>query len=317
MLNNKEKYRTLCKKDTNIPIFIKDWWLDSVCGEDNWDIIIIEKGGQIFATMPIFTIKKKGFSYISHPKLTQTMGIYFNYPKNQKYYKKLSFEKEMIEKIIKELPKYDYFYQAFNFKYTNLLPFYWNGFTMNINYTYIIENIELEELEKRFETDIRRRRKKAKELGVIIYESEDINKFYELNNKTFKRQNRKIPYEFEFINNLYQNCKKNSAVKMFFAEYNKSVIAVNFLIFDKKVVYYLMGGIDPEKKDLGAMDLIQYESIKFAIETNRVFDFEGSMVESIEKYFRSFGAIQKPYFSVYKTNSKILKIKKSIKEILN
>ena len=81
-------------------------------------------------------------------------------------------------------------------------------------------------------------------------------------------------------------------------------------------VYYLMGGIHPDFKDMGGMDIVQFESIKFALESGRAFDFEGSMIESIEKYFRSFGAIQTPYFSISKTNSKLLKVRKLIKEIL-
>ena len=125
-----------------------------------------------------------------------------------------------------------------------------------------------------------------------------------------------IPYSFGFVKNLFENCKENSAVKMYFAKYQDEVIAVNFLVYDDNTVYYLMGGIDPSKKDLGAMDAIQFESIKFALESGRRFDFEGSMIESIEKYFRSFGAIQTPYFSISKTNSKLLKIRKLIKEIL-
>ena len=74
-----------------------------------------------------------------------------------------------------------------------------------------------------------------------------------------------------------------------------------------------MGGIDPEKRDLGAMDLLQYESIRFALNSKRSYDFEGSMIESIEKYFRSFGSIQKAYFQVTKTQSKILKTLEFIK----
>lgn len=81
-------------------------------------------------------------------------------------------------------------------------------------------------------------------------------------------------------------------------------------------VYYLMGGIHPDFKDMGGMDIVQFESIKYALESGRRFDFEGSMIESIEKYFRSFGSIQTPYFHITKTNSKILKLKKVIKEIL-
>jgi lipid II:glycine glycyltransferase (peptidoglycan interpeptide bridge formation enzyme) len=134
---------------------------------------------------------------------------------------------------------------------------------------------------------------------------------------TFTRQGRDIPYSFELIENLYKICKKNNACKMFFAkDENNEVIAGNFLVYDEHTVYYLMGGIDPDKKDLGGMDIVQHKSIAFALENNLTFDFEGSMVESIEKYFRSFGATQKPYFQISKTNSKLLKFKDSLRNIL-
>jgi len=316
-MTDKQKYREFCKKEKNIPIFSKDWWLDAVCGYDNWEVIVIEKGGNIFAAMPYTNRKKYGQLIISQPILTQTLDIYFNYPKNQKYYKKLSFEKEMIEKILQTLPKFGMFYKSFNFKHTNLLPFYWAGFEIKVNYTYVIENLKIEDLEKNFETDIRRRRRKAYEAGIKVYESEDIEKFYQLNKMTFSRQNRDIPYSFKFIENLYKVCKNNDAVKMFFAKDTEgNIIAGNFLIYDESTVYYLMGGIDPSYKDMGGMDIVQYESIKFALEHNKTFDFEGSMIESIEKYFRSFGAIQKPYYSISKTNSKLIKIKNCVRDLL-
>ncbi|WP_206731651.1 GNAT family N-acetyltransferase [Aliarcobacter trophiarum] len=316
-MTNKEKYREFCQKEKNIPIFSKDWWLDAVCGENNWDVVLFEKGGEIWASLPYQKTKKSIFEIITMPKLTQTMGVYIKYPPKQKYYKKLSWEKEVMESLILNLPKVDYFLQSFDHSITNWLPFYWAGFEQTTRYTYIIENISVDDLEKNFETDIRRRRRrKAYEIGIEIIESEDIETFYKLNSMTFSRQNIDISYSFEFVKNLFEKCKENSAVKMYFAKYQDEVIAVNFLVYDDNTVYYLMGGIDPSKKDLGAMDAIQFESIKFALQSERRFDFEGSMIESIEKYFRSFGAIQTTYFSISKTNSKLLKIRKLIKEIL-
>ena len=312
-MTNKEIYREFCQKEKDIPIFSKDWWLDSVCGIDNWDVATVVKGGHTVASMPYFKTKKSFFNIITLPNLTQTMGVYIKYPKGQKYYKRLSWEKELMTKLIEQLPKVDYFIQNFDHNITNWLPFFWKGFEQTTRYTYIIENITIEELEKNLETDIRRRRRKAYEVGVEIIEGEDIKKFYELNELTFMRQGISIPYTFEFIKKLYDSCKKNNAVKMYFAKYENEIIAANFLIHDEATVYYLMGGIDPNYKDLGAMDIIQLESIKFALENDRKFDFEGSMIESIEKYFRSFGAIQKPYFMITKTDSKILKIRQVLK----
>ena len=40
---------------------------------------------------------------------------------------------------------------------------------------------------------------------------------------------------------------------------------------------------------------------------NKEFDFEGTMVESIERFIRGFGATQKPYFQLSKIRPKLLK----------
>lgn len=316
-MKNKEKYRIFCKNERDISIFSQDWWLDAVCGKDNWEVILVEKGGQIVASMPIYSIKRYIFTYICQPELTQTMGIFFKYPKNQGYYKKLSFEKEIIESIVKQLPNFDTFSQSFNFKQTNLLPFHWAGFDINVGYTYVIEDISIDDLENTVATDIRRRRRrKAIQQGVQIFDGDDIKIFYKLNKMTFERQGMDIPYSYEFIKNLYHSCKAHNAVKIFFAKYEDKIIAANFLIFDENTVYYLMGGIDSEYKSLGAMDLLQFEGIKFALCSGKKFDFEGSMIESIEKYFRSFGAQQKPYYNISKESSKLLKIVKAVRETI-
>ena len=57
-MTNKEKYRKFCEKEKNIPIFSKDWWLDSVCGENAWDVVLFEKGGEIWASLPYQKTKK-------------------------------------------------------------------------------------------------------------------------------------------------------------------------------------------------------------------------------------------------------------------
>jgi len=74
MISNKQIYRDFCKTEPTIPIFSKDWWLDAVCGKDNWDVAVVEKGGQIIASMPYYIVKRRGMRTIAMPKLTQTMG---------------------------------------------------------------------------------------------------------------------------------------------------------------------------------------------------------------------------------------------------
>jgi len=307
---SKKKYKEFCKSEENMPIFSSDWWLDSVCGKDNWDVALYEKGGRIFASMPYYNIKKAWFNFSIMPKLTQTLGIYIKYPEDQKYHKRISWEKKSMSAILSSLPKTDHFSQNFHHKFKNWLPFYWAGYEQTTRYSFIIKppaDGDMSLVEDGLENDIKRRIKKTISNGVEVFEGEDIGLFYKLNKETFARKGMEIPYSLEFVKKLYKNCKENNAVKILFANDGNGVsIAASFLVYDKNTVYYLMGGIDTNNKSLGAMDLVLYESIKFAIQGNRAFDFEGSMVESIEKYFRSFGPTQISYYNISKTNSKSL-----------
>ena len=315
-MTDKQKYLEFSKKES-VPVFSQPWWLDAVCGEDNWNVLLYEKGGHIWASFPYMIQSNYTFRTISMPKLTQIMGPFIKYPKGQKYYKRLSWENEVMNYFIDNLEYIDSFSQSFHHSISNWLPFYWKGFNQTTRYTYVIDkSLDIEELSKNFETDIRRRRKKADTLGVEVVESDDIETFYKINKMTFDRQETKMPYSLEFIKNLYTSCKKNDACKMYFAQYENEIIAVNFLLYDTNTVYYLMGGINPEKRDLGGMDVIQYESIKFALENGKDFDFEGSMIQSIEKYFRSFGAVQKSYMDISKVNSKALRFQTALKDMI-
>lgn len=313
-MTNKEKYREFCKNEKNLPIFSKDWWLDAVCGKDSWDVAIFERGGQIWGTMPYYKNKKFGFTFLNMPKLTQTLGPYIKYPAKQKYYKRLSWEKEVMNELINQLPNFNYFNQNFHHSITNWLPFYWKGFKQTTRYTYLIKkDLKINDLLKEFQTDVRRRIRKAEMVGIKVVESEDIQLFYSLNKRTFERKGMFIPYTYEIVQRIYKKASINNSCKILIAYLDDNPIAGAFFVYDDNTVYYLMGGIDPENKDLGAMDFIMFEGIKFALTSGKNFDFEGSMIESIERYFRSFGAIQKPYFNVYKFNSSILKIYHCIK----
>jgi hypothetical protein len=59
-----------------------------------------------------------------------------------------------------------------------------------------------------------------------------------------------------------------------------------------------MSGIDPDLRNSGAMSLLVWEALRFAATVTERFDFEGSVIEPVERFFRAFGGAQKPYFRV-------------------
>ena len=55
MKSNKDRYREFSENSAEIPIFSKGWWLDAVCEEEKWDVILIENNSDIIASMPYYT----------------------------------------------------------------------------------------------------------------------------------------------------------------------------------------------------------------------------------------------------------------------
>lgn len=148
-MTDKEKYRRYCRLEASISIFSKAWWLDAVCGEDNWDVVLIEKNGEILASFPYYIKRRFGIKAITMPKLTQNAGIRIKYPEQQKQEYRLAYEKEIINKVIDKLPKVSIFRQNFHYSFTNWQPLCWKKFNQTTNYTYVID--DLSNLENVFE----------------------------------------------------------------------------------------------------------------------------------------------------------------------
>ena len=316
-MTNKQKYREFCKSEDSIPLFSKSWWLDVTCDESNWDIALVEKDNKIVASLPYLKSKKNGATILSQPKLTQCLGVFIKYPKNQKYEKKISYEKEMMINLIDQLPKYDLFSQNMHYDMTNWLPFYWKGFSQTTSYTYVIEDLtDLDLIWLNFNNKTRTDIRKAEKI-VKVVDSVDIEKFYEINKMSFERQNIEISYSLDYVKKIDIACKDRDKRKILFAIDDENQIhAAIYIIWDSESAYYIMGGGNPSLRNSGATHLLIWEAIKFSSSIVKKFDFEGSMMEQVEKFVRSFGAVQKPYFHISKVNSKFFKIKQLFKEVL-
>ena len=116
------------------------------------------------------------------------------------------------------------------------------------------------------------------------------------------------------LKNLLKTAISRNQCKWFIAQDEKEQNHAGVLIvWDENSAYYLLGGSDPNLRNSGAMSLCMWEAIKFASTVAKKFDFEGSMIESVERFFRAFGAEQKPYFHITKTPSYILRMAKILK----
>lgn len=309
----KQKYRVHCKVEPSIPIFSKDWWLDAVCGEDNWDVVLVKKGERVIASMPYCTVKRRMMRIIIMPRLTQTMGPWIKCPPNQKYSKKIAFEKKIFTELINKIPKHASFNQNFHYSITNWLPFYWHGFKQTTRYTYVIALIDLDRIFADFSREKRRNIKKAKDI-VEIRNDLSPEQFYQNHVLTLSKQGAKILYSFELFFKIYNACHINHACKIFYAvDKYENLHSAIFTISDNQSAYNLISTIDPAFRNSGSASLLVWEALKYYNGKTKRFDFEGSMIEGVENSFRAFGAQQMPYFQVSKINSLFITMYRDIR----
>lgn len=309
MSTNKVKYRALCSQEPSIPLFSQAWWLDAVVG-DAWDVALLEQEGIIAASLPYTISTRLGLTLIGQPILTPNLGPWLR-SGGARSARRLAKEKKLLQGLYQLLPAFSQYNQNWYCERTNWLPLYWMGYEQSTRYTYRIEQLEdLEAVWSGFDTNIRSDIRKAeKKFSLQVRTDCSIESFLALNKKVFERQSLAVPYSQDVVRAIYAAAQSQKACKLFVAvdEQGRQHAGV-FILWDSNSAYYLLGGGDPDLRNSGATSLCMWRAIQFAATVTKKFDFEGSMIEPVERFFRGFGATQAPYSVITKTNSKVIRI---------
>jgi len=285
------------------PLFFQPWWLEAV-SPGAWDYAVVQRGEEVAAVLP-YTFKTRlgGLRLIEMPPLTPYLGPWLR-ASTAKYANRLGEQKDLMTELIDALPQFAVFQQEFHPAITNWLPFHWKGFGQTTRYTYRMDRTkDLDALWSETRDNVRTDIKKAKKV-VEVAETDDIEKFLRLHRLTFNRQNYPYPYDEHLIKRLDEACAtRHSRCILIARDGEGNLHAGGYFIWDRRTMYYLMGGADPELRTSGAAALVIWKAIERASENQLSFDFEGSMVEPIERFVRAFGAVQTPYFGIQKSNS--------------
>lgn len=309
--SNKEIYKALSLTEASLPIFFRDWWLDATAGASAWDVAIVTKNGQIVAVMPFVIGRRYWMKVISQPPLTMALGPWLRATDSSPS-TKLANEKEMMQALIDQLPDTDHFTQDWHYNSKNWLPFYWNDFNQTTNYTYVLPEIDnKEKLWSGFETATRASCKKALERFQLTIRTDlSLDCFLDLHRMSLQRRGIALPYSEDMVRRLDAACADRGCRKFFIAiDPEGRHYAGNYIVWDQNSAYGLMNGVDPELLSSGAASLCMWEAIKHAGTVTRQFDFCGSMRGSIERFIRGFGATQVPYFTVAKTDSRLIRMR--------
>ena len=279
---------------TNEPIFHQPWWLDAVA-PGRWDAATVERGGRTVAALPFVVRGPRRLRVLSQPPLTPFLGPWIAQEDGAKYDTRLRDQMELHALLEAKLPAAAAFRQNFSTNMMNCLPFIWAGYRVEVRYTYLLEDLGSEQaLWAGLAGNIRREVRKAQR-RLEIRETADVDRFHQVWTKTFERQGAAAPDRVR-LERIDAACVQRDARTILFAcDEAERVHAVAYLVGDRRATYYLMGGGDPQLRTSGAGSLLMWEAIRRARAVSQVFDFEGSMLRPVERFFRAFGGRQTPY----------------------
>ena len=180
------------------------------------------------------------------------------------------------------------------------LPFFWGDYKVIPNYTYRIDlSLSIEEITKNMSSERRKNISKAGKDGLTVRPTTDMGVTRDLVVGTFRRQKKFVDEaSLDAILFQYANSFNSFAFTTFRGEHP---IATCFIVHDHHTAYYLLGGYRADEKHHGAGASAMFEAIKRSKDIGlKIFDFEGSVIPAIERYFRGFGGDITPYFTVNK-----------------
>ncbi|MEI6747547.1 MAG: GNAT family N-acetyltransferase [Bacteroidales bacterium] len=263
-----------------------------ICGifNDNHDLV----GGFIFRKTTIM-----GYPYYTNLPFTPSIALfYLNPAKNSA--KRLSTDKEVLDTVARffrqfRLPVQRYCLPS---EIIDMQPFVWNELKVIPHLTYQVDlSFSRDILYSNVSTKLRNNIKKAVSDGITVKQIADYSQCESMIINTFTRQETGINQN-HIRNILHRFANEHNSFA--FGAYNGDrMIAVSFFLNDQNTVYYMFGGFDDALKHEGAGAATIWEAICLAKSREfKIFDFEGSMIPRIERYFRGFGGEIKNYFTV-------------------
>lgn len=311
MSGNQEKYIQFFEENkASFPISMYPWYLD-VVAQGKWDASIVEKGNNILGVWPYYIKRKWGFNYLPMPHLTKWMGplLAIKIGKTKVAgYAKILFD---------GLPKRALLEQNFPYTVDDWSPYHWLGLQQEVKYSFCIDlSITEDAILDNMNTEYSNKITQFDATNFSIFEDDDIERFYALNENTYTSKGLAIPYSFDVLERQYNALKKHGHGTIFsISDKDNNIISSVLMVWDMHHAYTHIICDDVNFRHTNASIYIIWYLMKYAKNdlSKKVFDFEGSMIKSVQKVRKNFGALPKAYHSVSHSSNRFVSMLRILK----
>ena len=277
-----QKYNNCIESSINSRIYAFSWYLD--CVADNWDALVLNDYEAVMP-LPYSRLKRSFFiNKIVQPPFCQQLGVF----------SELNISDEILKEFIHQFLKLKPITYNFNSKnkvVNNLKKHFFykkNNYELDLPQTLI-------EIRGNYYKDLQKNLRKAdkKNLNLSTKVSFDDFIFLKQMSKSHKIKNKHLKVMKELMEELtLRTCGKINGVEL-----NNKIIASAFVSDSKNRRIILFSVTTEEGRKLGAMSYLYNTIIMDCSPKIKIFDFGGSMIPTVARFFKSFGSKQINYYN--------------------
>ena len=287
------KWNLAIKQSVNSLPYAYSWYLDALCSR--WVGVVV---GDYEFVMPLPIGRKWGLLYVYQPLFCQQLGA---------FYKRRS---ETIIELMLTTALSKFVFVNLNLNFDNALKTPVKGTTRKKN---LVLNLtgKHSTIQKQYGDNTLRNIKKGQKAGLTFEEGDkqDFDSFTDMyikhtarKDKTFKTQHvaslKKLMDQF-----VIQDCGK-----LYIAKTKEGDICAGVIVVENNNrIIHLIPTADEYARQNGGMHFLIDGVLAHYADSGKIYDFEGSSVESIARFYEGFGAINEPFFMVSKSMFKFLK----------
>lgn len=280
-----EKWDQCIKKDTSGLFYGYSWYLDTLVKE--WDALVYNDYEAVF---PLIKGKKLGFNYLFRPYGTQQLGIFSHINKSP----------ELVHAFVEAIPA--------NYRYVDVFLNTDNPVDL-INARWLRRNVNYELSLNRaykaiydgYSKQTVRNLNKAKKHKHRIFEYDSPEQLVELfkANKG-KEVNTLTEANYSKILHIMHVMlhKRRGYLWTIYDDHNTIICGAFFVEMGGRIVL-LFSAADKTAKQQHAMTYLLDELFIARAGDQIIFDFEGSNIPGLARFYAGFGAIEKTYYNLH------------------
>lgn len=263
------------------------WYLDCVCTQ--WDALVLNDYEAVF---PLISNKKAGVHYLYQPFFTQQSGV-FSAGK---------ITEELVSQFLENIPER---FKLIEINLNTENEYSGNRFSVKKKCTHhLLLNKDYRQIFSGYNENTKRNLKKAEKENLTVTDSilpeEQILLFRRNQGKKIKELKTK---DYERLSILMTTILNRESGEIYgVRNINGEIGAAGFFVRSKRFVINLFPSGNEEGRKNGSMFLLIDFMLRKYAGTNLIFDFEGSEIPSIAKFYKGFGSDEVYYPFIRRNN---------------